>query len=121
MFVRPGTALEAEDRLRRFVRAGADAGHRHRDQPRLRIGPVLRHDERPAVGRVAAVLGVVGARVEEQVAGERTGRDGDGVAAPSRPEVRQAEDDQPDEDESDDSCACEARHGGFLYGPETGG
>ena len=73
-----GAAFEAEDRLRRVVRPCTDASHRQGDQPRLRVGPVLGHDECPAVGSVAAVLGRVVAALQRQVAGLRTCGHGDG-------------------------------------------
>ena len=115
-----GAALEPEDRLRRVIREGPDARHRKRDEPGLRIGPVLRHDERPAVRCIAPVLGGVGTRIEEQVAGERSFRDRHRLLRRRELHVGQAEKHQPDEDESDDSCACEAGHGGFLSGSAPG-
>ena len=57
MFVMPGPPWRRKTGSRRVRRAGVDARDRQRDQPRLRVGPVLGHDERAAVGGVAALLG----------------------------------------------------------------
>jgi hypothetical protein len=73
--------------------------------------PVLAHDERAAVGAVAAVLGAVVARVELQLAGLRPGRHGDAVAAEAEVEVDEAERGEGDERERDDSCGAERLHG----------
>ena len=86
--------------------SGADALHRQGDEPRLRVGPVLGHDERPAVGRVAAVLGSVGARLQRQIACLRAGRHGDCISGADS-EVAEAEDDEPDEQEPDDAAGRE--------------
>ena len=77
-------ALEAEDGRARMRRARPDARDRQRDQPRLRVGPVLGHDQRAAVGGVAALLRAVVARMQGQLAGLRPGRDGDRVAGRRR-------------------------------------
>ena len=82
--------------------ASADALHRQGDEPRLRVGPVLGHDERPAVGRVAAVLGSVGARLQGQIARLRAGRHGDRIGG-ADPEVAEAEHDEPDQQEADEA------------------
>ena len=64
-----GPALEPEDGSSRVRRARPDPGDRQRDQPRPGIGATLRHDERAAVGGVAAVLGRVVTRLQDDLAG----------------------------------------------------
>ena len=95
-------AFEPEDRRARMGRARLDAGDGQGDQPRVRIGPVLRDDERPAVRRVAAPLRAVVARREVQLAGLRPGRDGDRVAAGGQAEVREPQRQHGDEHEPGD-------------------
>ena len=113
-----GAALEPEDRLGRVIREGPDPRHRKRDEPGMRIGPVLRDDERPAVRCIAPVFGGVGTWIEEQVAGERAFRDRHRLLRRCELHVGKAEKRQPDERESDDSCGCEALHGeSFRVGP----
>ena len=102
-----GATLEPEERLRGVVREGADAGDRQRDQPRLRVGPVLRHDERAAVGRVAALLRGVVAVLEDQVAGLRTVRHRDRIRAGREAKVGETGDEDADQHEGDDSCGRE--------------
>ena len=102
-----GAAFEAEDRLRRVVRPCTDASHRQGDQPRLRVGPVLGHDERPAVGAVVAVLGRVVAALQRQVAGLRTCWHGD-VGVRRESEVGQPGDGEGDQRQRDDSTWSES-------------
>jgi hypothetical protein len=51
---------------------GTDAGHRQGDEARARLGAILRHDQRSAVGSVQASLGGVLAALECQVPCLRT-------------------------------------------------
>ena len=111
------TALEAEHRLLRVRGERADPGHRQRDQARLRIGRVLGDDECAAVGVEPAVVGGVGARLEDEVAGLRPLGDRDTVVA-GKAEVCETRHRQPDEDEGDDARGCEGScRGGFHLVP----
>ena len=56
-----------------------------------RVGPVLGHDERSAVGGVAAVLGRVLAGLEDQVAGLRARGHRNRVVVGAEAEVAEAE------------------------------
>ena len=83
-----------------------------------RIGPVLGHDERAAVGGVAAVLGRVVAVLEDQVAGLGTGGDRDRVGVGREAEVPETEDRQSDEAEGDDPGRGEGAGGRvFMTAP----
>ena len=68
----------------------------------VRVGAVLGHDERSAVGGVAAALGRVVAGLEGQVARVCTGGHGDGGGGGSEPEVRETQRQDGDEREGDD-------------------
>ena len=101
--VRPArTTFESEDRSTRVRSACADPRHRQRDQARVRLVTVLAHDERAAIGAIAAVLGRVAAGVQHELAGVRARRHGDRVGA-AEVEVREAECREGDERESGDS------------------
>ena len=103
MFVIPGPPSRRKTGVRRVRRAGPDAGDRQRDQPRARVGAVLGHDERAAVGGVAARLGGVVARVQVEVAGLRALRAPRPVAVGREAEVAETEHEQPDHGEGDDA------------------
>ena len=55
MFVKPGPPSRRKIGVPGCCRARTDPRHGERDQPRLRVCPVLGDDERSAVGRVAAL------------------------------------------------------------------
>ena len=74
---------------------------------RRRLVPVLRDDECAAVCGDVSLLGRVPAVVEDQVAGLRTGRDGDRVVARAHMDVAQSEHDETDDDEGDDASRRE--------------
>ena len=103
MFVMPGPPWSRKIGARRMRRARADAGHGQRDQPRLRVGPVLGDDERAAVGGVAALLGArsctasASGRRPSPRRGRRPRR------RRSEAEVAEAEHHEPDEHEADDA------------------
>ena len=80
-----------------------DAGHGERDQARICLVSVLRHDQRAALRVVVAVLGRVVAVVEDQFAGLRTGWDRDGVVGRADVDVAEGEHDDADDDERDDA------------------
>ena len=103
MFVIPGPPWRRKIGSAGSRRACADPSDGKRDQARVRLVPVLRDDERAAVGVVVALLGRVVAVVEDQVAGLRTGRDRDRVVARADVEVAEAEHHDADDDEGDDA------------------
>jgi hypothetical protein len=84
------TAAEAKDRLRGMIRSCADADHRQGDEPRVRIGPVLGHGKRSAVGCEVAILGGVYAPPEAQVAGLRSCGHGDSGRVRGNTQIHQA-------------------------------
>src|SRR5207249_7621365 len=86
-----GTAYESEDRNTGMRRPRTDPRHRNRDQPRVRVAAVLGHDERAAVGAVAAVLRRVVARVQRQLPSSRPGGHGNSLVAAAEVEVREPE------------------------------
>ena len=100
----PGSALEAEDRRARVSGARRDPRDGQRDQPRARIVAVLGDHERPAVGGDAALLGLVVARLEGQLAGVRAGRDGHLIGAAGEVEVAEAGGQRSYQDEGADLC-----------------
>ena len=65
------STLQPEDRLSGIGRDRLDPLDRQRDQPRMRVMPILGHDQGAAVGGIAALLGRVRARVQRQLAGVR--------------------------------------------------
>jgi DNA-directed RNA polymerase specialized sigma24 family protein len=109
-----GIAFEVEDRLRGLIGLRPDARHRQRDQPRSRVGPVLGHHQRSAVGIVVIVLGRVGAGVEDQVPGFRAIRHGDRFVARAKTEVDQTRRQHRDDHEGDDPRGWEGWRGRVL-------
>ena len=103
----PGSAFEPEHRRTRMRRPSPNPLHRQGNQPRLRVGSVLRNDQCPAVGGVAAVLRAVVARLQHQVAGLCALGHGDPLAVGSEPEIPQPEDQQPHEHKGGDSSGRE--------------
>ena len=103
-----GTALQTENRLGRVGGCGSNANDGQRDQSRVRVRPILGHDQRAAVGAGAPLLGRIGAGRELQLAGMRSGGDRHRAGAARQSEVHETEHPQCDEDESDDARRSEA-------------
>ena len=100
----PGAALQAEDRVARMRRGRVDTRHRQRNQPRLRVVPVLAHDERPAVGERRPVV----ARMQRQLIRVRARGDADTVAASGEMQVDETERYEPDQRQRDDTRSGES-------------
>ena len=109
-----GAALQAEDRGARVGRMGTDHGDRQRDQPRVRVGAVLGHHERSAVGGVGALFGGVGTVLERQLACTRAGRHGDGRRTAGEVEVAEPEREDGDQGQAGDPASPKAFCGGLL-------
>ncbi len=113
-----GTTFEPEDGLARVSGTSADARDRQCDQPCVRVGAVLGHDQRSAVGVVRALVGLVGAWMKDQVTGVCTCGHGDGGGVGSEPEVRKTHREYRDEREGDDPRGSDDSGGGLggLHG-----
>ena len=111
-----GAAFQAEDRGARVCRMRTDPDDRQRDQPRVRVGAVLGHHERSAVGGVGALLGVVGTVLERQLACMRAGRHGDGRRTAGEVEVAEPEREDGDQGQAGDPAATEASGRGMPVG-----
>ena len=113
-----GAALQAEDRGARMGRMRTNHDDRQRDQPRVRIGAVLGHHERPAIRGGGALFGGIGARVHGQLACMRAGRHGDGRRTAGEVEVAEPEREDGDQGQAGDPAATEASgrgmHGSFF-------
>ena len=77
-----------------------DADDRQRDQPGAALGPILGDDESPAVGGVAALLGAVVTRMQDQLPRLRPRGDRDRRAARSELQIREADHQKRDQHES---------------------
>ena len=80
----------------------------------LRVVPVLAHDERAAVGGVAALLGAVAARMEDQLTSMGIRGHGDRSRAGGEAQVPEPERDEGDHGEAGDPAASEAFRGGSF-------